>query len=211
LVDGTLDHCNKMVTQVEIATKGYIIKRNIYIENIENDVILGTPWINSLGHLIIDGTNLEICLKHEGNDVILRGMIDVSAKVVSCNKMERILKHDQAKMIAQCLIMDNNPTKEKIFHLEIQPMLEKYKKVFGDIPPGLPPKRGFEHSIESEEGAKPIITTPYRHPHKYKEEKEKTIKELLDMGHIQPSSSPSASSVVLVKKKDKTMRMCIDY
>jgi len=61
-----------------------------------------------------------------------------------------------------------------------------------------------------EEGAKPVITTPYRHPNKYKDKIEKAIKELLDMGHIRPSSSPFASSVVLVKTKDGTMRMCID-
>jgi hypothetical protein len=45
----------------------------------------------------------------------------------------------------------------------------------------------------------------------YKDEIEKAIKELLEMGHIRPSSSPFVSSLVLVKKKDGTMRMCIDY
>ena len=59
--------------------------------------------------------------------------------------------------------------------------------------------------------AKPVITTPYRHPQKYKYEIEKVIQEILEMGHIQPSSSPFASPIVLVKKKNGTMRMCIDY
>jgi hypothetical protein len=62
-----------------------------------------------------------------------------------------------------------------------------------------------------EEGVKPVITTPYRHPKKFKDEIEKAIKELLKMGHIRSSSSPFASFVVLVKKKDGTMRMYIDY
>jgi hypothetical protein len=83
--------------------------------------------------------------------------------------------------------------------------------VFGPIPSGVPPDTGFEHIIELEGEAKSIITTPYKHPKKYKDEIEKAIKELLDMGYIKPSTSPFASSVVLVKKKDGTMRMCIDF
>ena len=62
-----------------------------------------------------------------------------------------------------------------------------------------------------EEGTQEIITTPYRHPKRYKDEIEKMIKELLELEYIRSSSSPFASSVVLVKKKDGTLRMCIDY
>ena len=94
---------------------------------------------------------------------------------------------------------------------DIQKIIDSHNKVFEPIPPGAPLDKGFEHIIELEEGEKHVITTPYRHPKKYNDEIEKAIKELLDMGHIRPSSSPFASSMVLVKKKDGTMRMCIDY
>ncbi|XP_057868224.1 uncharacterized mitochondrial protein AtMg00860-like [Cryptomeria japonica] len=55
------------------------------------------------------------------------------------------------------------------------------------------------------------MTTPYRYPKKQKDEIEKAIKELLDMGYIRPRKSPFALTVVLVKKKDGTMRMGVDY
>jgi hypothetical protein len=48
-------------------------------------------------------------------------------------------------------------------------------------------------------------------PNKYKDAIEIAIKELLAMGHIRPCSGPFTSAVVLVKKKDGTMYMCIDY
>jgi putative transposase len=56
-----------------------------------------------------------------------------------------------------------------------------------------------------------MITPPYRHPRRFKDDIEKEIQESLAMGHIRPSSSPFASLVVLVLKKDGTMRICIDY
>ena len=83
--------------------------------------------------------------------------------------------------------------------------------MFGDIPPRRPLDRGFEHTIELEQGIQAVITTPYRHPKAYRDEIEKAIQELSALGNIHPSTSPFASSVVLVKKKDGTLRMCIDY
>ena len=37
------------------------------------------------------------------------------------------------------------------------------------------------------------------------------LQELLDKGFIRPSTSPWPVSVLFSKKKDKTLRLCIDY
>jgi hypothetical protein len=58
---------------------------------------------------------------------------------------------------------------------DLQNIFSTHDGVFMDIPPGIPPHRGFEHTIELETGAKPVITTPYCHPRKLKDEIGKTI------------------------------------
>ena len=59
------------------------------------------------------------------------------------------------------------------FHYEIQNILDRHSIVFNDLPPRLPPDRGFEHVIELEQGTKPLIKTPYHHPRGYNKEIEK--------------------------------------
>lgn len=81
--------------------------------------------------------------------------------------------------------------------------------VFDAIPPNILPNRGFKHIIELQ-GSKPVITTPYQHPKMFMEYFEKTIKDLLEMGHITPNKIPFSSLMVLVKNKDGTLRMYID-
>ena len=75
----------------------------------------------------------------------------------------------------------------------------------------LAPDREIEFNIDLLPGTNPISIAPYRMaPTKLKELKEQ-LQELLDKGFIRPSSSPWGAPVLFVKKKDGTMRMCIDY
>jgi len=50
-----------------------------------------------------------------------------------------------------------------------------------------------------------------RVPFAVREELARNLQEMQDSHVIQPSNSPWASPVVLVRKKDGTLRLCVDY
>ena len=75
----------------------------------------------------------------------------------------------------------------------------------------MPPGRDIEFLIEFLPGTGPISKRPYWMPANDLEEIKKQIKELLEKGYIRPSSSPWGAPVLLVEKKDGSLRMVVDY
>ena len=57
----------------------------------------------------------------------------------------------------------------------------------------------------------PFRSRPYAVPYSIRESLRKDIADMIKMGVIRESSSPYASPVVVVKKKDNTNRVCVDY
>ena len=94
--------------------------------------------------------------------------------------------------------------------LAINNLLRKYQSLFQQ-PSSLPPSRQHDHHINLLPTANPINVRPYRYPHFQKTKIERQVSSLLDVGLIRPSRSSFSSPVLLVKKKDGTWRMCIDY
>lgn len=81
-----------------------------------------------------------------------------------------------------------------------------------ELPTTLPPHRGsFDHRIPLIDKANPVNKRPYRYPGIKKDVIEKLVQEMLDQGVVQHSTSPYASPVVLVGKKDGSRRLCVDY
>nr|GFC35685.1 putative reverse transcriptase domain-containing protein [Tanacetum cinerariifolium] len=60
-------------------------------------------------------------------------------------------------------------------------------------------------------GAAPVARAPYRLAPLEMQELSDQLQELADRGFIRPSTSPWGAPVLFVKKKDGSLRMCIDY
>lgn len=76
---------------------------------------------------------------------------------------------------------------------------------------GLPLDKQIEFTIDLVLGTAPISKPLYRIAPIELQELKKQIQELLDKGFIRPSVSPWSAPVLFVKKKDESMRLCIDY
>jgi hypothetical protein len=97
--------------------------------------------------------------------------------------------------------------------LEIQDIsvVCEFPDVFSEDLPGLPPERDVEFVIELKPGTAPISRRSYQMPPNELAELKTQLKDLLEKGFIRPSSSPWGCLTIFVKKKDQTLRMCVDY
>ena len=102
-------------------------------------------------------------------------------------------------------------TKEAEISFTSKPVVREYSDLFPKELPGLPPHREIDFAIELEPGTTPISRALYRMAPAELKELKVQLHELLDKGFIRPSVSPWGAPILFVKKKDGSMRLCIDY
>src|SRR4029450_4705582 len=91
------------------------------------------------------------------------------------------------------------------------PVVREFVDVFpGDLTQ-LPPMRDVVFNIDLTPGTAPISMVPYRMALAELKELKDQLQELLDKGFVRPSTSPWGAPVLFSKKKDGSLRLCIDY
>ncbi|CAL9004569.1 unnamed protein product [Prunus brigantina] len=159
-------------------------------------------------HASVDCFRKEVTLRSPGQPkVIFHGERRVIPTcLIYAITAKRLLKKGCEGFLAH--IID---TREITLNLEDIPVVSEFPDVFPDDLPGLPPEREIEFTIKLLPGTNPIYLTPYRMAPAELRELKTQLQELVDMGFIRPSVSPWAAPVLFVRKKDGTMRLCIDY
>ncbi|XP_016471483.2 uncharacterized protein LOC107793610 [Nicotiana tabacum] len=152
-----------------------------------------------------------------GKKVSLRSSQLGAPKLLDNHKMQRLLhKSGELSMMITTYVQ---PIKGELATLnsqqvqgsdDVQKLLSKHTGLF-EAPRALLPHRSHDHRIILKEGTSSINVRPYRYVANQKDEIERMIKEMLDSGVIKPSVSPYSSPIVMVKNKDGTWRLCIDY
>lgn len=85
----------------------------------------------------------------------------------------------------------------------ISNLLNKWKPIFSKGPTDLGSTGLIKHEIHLKDD------TPFKDP--YRRISPALYEEMLDAGAIRESTSPFSSNVVLVRKKDNSLRFCIDF
>nr|GEX47713.1 reverse transcriptase [Tanacetum cinerariifolium] len=116
---------------------------------------------------------------------------------------------NMALCVCPATLMHMNGSSKKP-NSNIQTLFQDFSTVF-DTPKDLPPIRSHDHIIPLLPNTPPISVRPYKHPPNQKDAIELMVKELLEAGVIENSQSSFSSPIVMVKKKDGTWRMCVDY
>ena len=173
----------------------------------EFDVILGMDSL-SRHRAIVNCRMKRVTLRTlNDNEVIFIGeRLNHLSNVISATIARKMVRKGCEAYLAY--VIDTIKARPSVSDI---PTVSDFPDVFPEELSGLPPHREIELAIDVVLGATPVSITPYKMAPLELKELKLQLQELLEKGFIRPSVSPWGAPVLFVKKKDGTLRLCIDY
>lgn len=180
----------KVIVEIELGK--YLLDIPVLVANISDDCILGVDFLEKIKLEKIFESEFVNSEKENSDEF-------------SCCRIEK----EKVPNFLQTFFEENSenlaPSQKDIFAdflVEFQDMFSE-DLVAGNC-------EVLEHTIDVRD-SKPIKQTPRRVPLHLREEVDRIIEEMKSQGVIEESRSPWVSPVVMVKKKDGSLRFCVDY
>jgi hypothetical protein len=188
-----------------------LIKFHIF-EFLNVDIIIGNDvWARmeitiNINKNMLELNGVQLHLVQDENLIGTRQILKIDNVQVSPPMQEEFLSNDKLDELKEEGAEENEEW-EKLDKEEVENMIQKYfqknKLALG--------KTKFQHKIRIFDNTIPIKQKPRRVPHQYMKQLKDMVEDMLKQEVIRNSTSPWASPVVLVPKKDGSVRLCIDY
>jgi len=194
------------------------------------DIILGETWLEQ-HKAVLDYGSKACMFMRRGKRCLVRCIKPRSVpsesngtpntKILTVTQAKRVL----SKRVWYCLALVRKIDEQPVFYGDdsadlntitdprVQTLVKSYPTVFTDGPPqgGSQIQAPYE-CIPLAEGSKPTFRPMYRYSPLEMAELERRIKDLLEKGYIEPSTSPYGAPVLFVKKpRSEELRLVIDY
>ncbi|GJT14953.1 putative reverse transcriptase domain-containing protein [Tanacetum coccineum] len=178
------------------------------------DIIIGMDWLRRCHAVFVCDEKL-VQIPYGNETLTFYGNESNNGResrltVISCLMAQEYMAKGCQVFLAQ-ISAKRKDDKSEGKQIKDVPIVRDFPKVFPEDLPGLPLTRSVEFQIDLIPGAAPITRALYRLAPSEMKELSEQLQELSDKGFIRPSSSPWGASDLFVKKKDGSLRMCIDY
>ena len=171
------------------------------------DILIEMDWLE-VHRVQLDCYNKTFEYLDEGKPKVLKDISKVISKRKSLvMQLKKFCRKGCRLYAAHVLEEAENETPR----LEEFPILQEFRDVFPDEIRGLPPKRDIDFKIELVHGLTPVYKILYKMSTPELLELKMQLQKLLEKKYIRSSVSPWGASILFVKKKYATLRLCIDY
>ncbi|GBG71086.1 hypothetical protein CBR_g8386 [Chara braunii] len=181
------------------------------------DIVLGMPWLASADHTISFHRRTLTVRDAFGAEVpctIPLPHPSIRCQVVTGKSFRATCAYEQPDEIGLCFLRTVAVVDSSSTNLSSDPRVVRLLDEFADIfesPTGVVSDRPISHEIILDVGVVPPKGCIYRMSEEELTVLRAQLDDLLDKGWIRPSSSPYGAPVLFVRKKNKDVRLCIDY
>ncbi|KAJ4973179.1 hypothetical protein NE237_006353 [Protea cynaroides] len=180
----------------------------VLLEMADFDVSLGMDWLGHHSAILLCGERKLVLTDKKGKEYSFTGtkLPRKRKLILSALKAKRCLEKEGVGYLVS--VVDITAESRKMEDIDV---VREFPDVFPEELPCLPSDRATEFVIDLMPGLAPVSKAPYRMAPTELKELKTQLQELLDKGFIRPSISPWGAPVLFAKKKDGSVRLCIDY
>ena len=193
------------VAKITVQRKGYsALVTCVVITELGVDLLLGRPWLEEWNPTI-DWVSGRLTF----SDGVVWTPVKTEREESLGSALSTLRMSERRKREVYRENIEGGGDDRNINDLPI--VVERYRDVFEE-PKGC--EKGtplVTHRLKVQQGIDPIRKVPYRMAPVQKVALAQELEQFLDKGWIRPSRSPWATVALVVPKKDRTWRVCIDY